>query len=429
MKNSVLDNVIGGFLAFCAAAPALFATASLMELTGGNNQAVFTGCCLTAGVVTLLSSSLCRLPVVFVPNVGLVSLFTFTIYFGAGIPRDTALAVYALSGVCLLALGLLRLGPALLRATPEFLFPAMMAGIGLLLVGTGLRQAGVLVAHPVTLVVLGNLAARAPVIAGLGGLAVCVAMAKSARYPLAIGAAVAAVSGVVLGVTPVDRALVVPMWGVTGDLPFDPAGLLDTEALRYLPSILLIVSFETAGVFAGLRSTFGLNDEQAAGMAGRLWIGSGFAALLSPILGVPGPVLGPEGLVGGVSGSRTRLSGVITGGLLLISPLIPVLARTFGGGYQVGPDTWLHPLIAPVLVCAGFQMLAGLRRVDWEQVDQAIPAGIVCAITPLTFSIVNGLSLGLIAHAVIRVVRGDVSGLRPIYAVLIPLLILRYLVL
>lgn len=429
IRNWSKDDLVGGLLAFCAAAPALFATASLLELANIPNQAAFTGCCLAAGAATMLLSSLCRLPVVFAPSVGLASLFTFTLYLGAGIPRETVLGVYALSGLCLLILGALRVGPALLRAVPDSLHPAVMAGIGLLLIGTGLRQAGIVVAHPVTLVVLGNVTARAPLIAGIGGLAICLALARRIPYPLAVGAAVAVLSGLLLGVVPVDWTLITPMWAVMGDIPIDPDRLFDGEALRFLPSILLIVSFETAGVFAGLRGFFGPNTTQTDAVAGKLWIGSGIAACLSPLLGVPGPVLSPEGLVGGAAGGRTRLAGLVTGALFLISPLVPVLGRVFGGGYQVGPDTWLHPIMAPVLVFAGLQLLVGLRRVDWERLDDALPAGVVCAITPLTFSLVNGLSLGLIAYAVIRVARGDLSGLRPIYGVLIPLLVLRYLVL
>lgn len=425
----IRTELLGGVLAFCATAPAVFATVLLTEQIGWDQEATFTALCLSAGYTTLITSWILRMPVVCAPNIGLISLFIFSMSFGAGISRESILIIFGMSGVCLLMLSVVRGGSALIRAIPACLYPALTGGIGLLLIGIGLRKAGILVAHPVALVVIGNLTARAPVIVGIGVLATCVAMTRHWRYPLFIGCAVAFLVGGIVGVVPFDQAGLMPVWDLTVYNPVESFGVFETEALRFLPTIMIVIIMETAGVFVGLQAILERDPIEASPGSHRIWLCLGAAGIVSPALGVPAPTVSPEGLIGGISGGKTWITGLVAGCLFLVCPIFPFLIQIFGMGYQVGSNQWLHPLVAPLLIAGGLSCLIVLRQIDWKRPEEFIPAGIVLTLTPLSFSIVNGLSLGLIMYVVIRVLQGNTRELSPLYLIIIPLLVLRYLVL
>jgi xanthine/uracil/vitamin C permease (AzgA family) len=127
-------------------------------------------------------------------------------------------------------------------------------------------------------------------------------------------------------------------------------------------------------------------------------------------------------------GGKSWKTGVIAGGLFLVSPLVPAVGHILGLGYQVGPDQWLHPLIAPLLIIGGVTCLSGLYKVNWSQPEECYPVGIMCIITLLSNSIINGFASGLVTYVAIRTAQGHIKSLHPFYYLIIPLLMLRYLV-
>lgn len=422
-------EIAGGVIAFCTSIPSTFAVIGIMDLAGFDRGVTFTACCLSAGVSTILTSYLCRLPLIVAPNAALAALLVFSMYFGAGLPREAVLTAFGLSGVCLLALGFSKGGEAFIRMFPPFFTFSLTAGIGLLLIGTGLREAGVLVAHPVTLLVVGNLTTRAPLIAGIGVLCACAVISRQRGNPMVIAAITAFAIGLLLETVSFDTPSMTPMWSMTihnlSKIP-QPDGI---EALRFVPSMLLILIFETAGVYVGVLTILQRDHGQDPIPSRRLWLCLGTAGILTPGFGAPGPLPNPEGLTGVLCGGKTWRTGLVAGGLFLLSLIIPPLAQIYGGGYQVGPEQWLHPLSSPLLIVGGLFCLSSLKHIDWGTPEEGIPAGLMCAIIPLTFSIVNGLGFGLLVYAAICTVQGNIRTLSPFYLIIIPVLMLRYLVL
>ena len=138
-------------------------------------------------------------------------------------------------------------------------------------------------------------------------------------------------------------------------------------------------------------------------------------ALLADAIGtVAGAALGTstvtayiESGAGVAAGGRTGLASLVTALLFLLSLFLYPLVRMIGGGYATGGAT-LYPVIAPPLILVGTMMIGGLRHIDWEDPTEAIPAFLTLIMMPLSTSIAEGVSFG-----VIRAVRPAEAGIGP----------------
>jgi AGZA family xanthine/uracil permease-like MFS transporter len=116
------------------------------------------------------------------------------------------------------------------------------------------------------------------------------------------------------------------------------------------------------------------------------------------------------------AGGRTGLTAVVTGLLFL--------AATF-----VAPYAQLVPLAAtaPALILVGGLMMAPLAEIKWDEPDVAIPSFLTVAMIPLTFSIANGLAFGITAHALLKLLRGKITGTDWLLLVLAGLFVVRFI--
>ena len=97
-----------------------------------------------------------------------------------------------------------------------------------------------------------------------------------------------------------------------------------------------------------------------------------------------------------------------------------------GGGYEVAPGARLYPLIAPALIVVGVFMMVCVRRIDWDDLTEAIPAFLTMMMMPLTLSVTEGIAFGFISYALLKAVTGRFREAHPMIYVLAVLFILRY---
>jgi AGZA family xanthine/uracil permease-like MFS transporter len=58
---------------------------------------------------------------------------------------------------------------------------------------------------------------------------------------------------------------------------------------------------------------------------------------------------------------------------------------------------------APPLIVVGVLMMACAKFIDWEQLDEAVPAFVVVTLLPFTYSIANGMLFGIGTWVLIKV--------------------------
>lgn len=428
MSGDKGNELLAGIIGFAAVIPLCFASLHLFRLITNNAETIFAGICLSAGIFTIVASRLTRATVIFAPNLGLVALLVYGIYAGAGQSLAQGLAMFALSGIIVFALGLTRTGERIQACVPESLYPGITSSLGFFLIATGLREGGFLSSHPVTLITLGDLITRSPVITLCGiGIAVFT-LARGYRYPLIWGLAVSLIAAWLLGALGQSQDQIKQIFALQPRIQ-----VLDyvwkSETYSFVPSVILVTLVETTAVFVGLMGTMGSPFAEWKVRARRLWMITGIAGILSPILGAPGPILSPQGLLSKLAGGKTWVSGAVAGTLVALAAFFPLPAAVIGEGYHIGNDVWLHPVTAGIILAGGLLCLDSFSRVDWKRLESSIPSLVMCCVTGLSFSIVNGLGLGLLTYVLIQVSRGEIRSIRPLILYMSPLIALRLLLL
>ncbi len=429
MSNNSTREIIAGIVAFCAVVPAFYAADSIIRQITTTQISFLTAMLFIGGTSTVVASWLIRSPLIFSPNISLVSLMVFTMYLGGGLPYTHVLSVLFLTGFIVFLFGITGAGNGLLKCIPQSLYPGFVAGTGLLLFSTGLREAGIVTAHPVTIMTVGDFTTRGPVITIVAVLIFVITWSRGLKIPLLWAGLAAVLMGTILGVVPSIDVSLLTIPQIQSYPILESTRLFLLCNTRFMPSITLIIIIETLTIYLAIMAFTDQTDTLREKSQQRIWLVTGIAGVISPFAGVPGPLLSVEGFIAKLAGGKSGLAGIITGVLLLLCLFIPIPAQLIGSGYHIGNNLWLHPITASLLISGGLLSMVALGKVDWENVEIAVPTAVIVVLTPLAFSIVTGVGSGIVIYTIIRLAKGEVSPVRPLLVFLIPLVLLRYILL
>jgi adenine/guanine/hypoxanthine permease len=385
---------------------------------------------LAAAIGSLLMALVARYPFAQAPGMGLNAYFAYTVVLGQKIPWQTALGAVFISGLLFVLLSVVGVRQAVVRAIPNALKFAVTAGIGMFLAFIGLKNAGAIVANPATFVTLGSLLAP-PVLVALFGLVLTAALLVR-RVPGAIvyGIVASTVLGIVthaplypgahgalvaFGGFP-DGIVAPPVWpsGLVGAL--DIRGALALGAAAVVFTFFFVDFFDATGTLVGLAGRAGYLDANGdLPRARRTFASDGLAAMCGAVLGTSTTTAYIESASGIAEGGRTGLTALAVAVLFGFSTLLWPLASVIPAAAT-----------APALIVVGALMLEGLRNVDWDDYAVSIPVFLTIITMPLTFSIANGVSFGVISYAAIKLLSGRGKEVDPLLYVVAALLIARY---
>ncbi|MBI4424178.1 MAG: NCS2 family permease [Elusimicrobia bacterium] len=397
-------EAIGGVTTFFTMAyivvvnPAILAT----EGTGMPFSGALTATVLLSASMTLLMGLYARLPFAVAPGMGLNAFFAYSIVIGQQVPWRTALGIVFWAGVLFLALSLTPLRARVALAIPANLRTAAAAGIGLFLAFIGLRNAGLVAAHPATLVQLGPVDRRT--LLSLAGLAVIVwLMKRKSPFAFLAGIAAATAGAAALGLVEAPLRLASRPDFSSAFLELDVWGALRPALAPAIAAILMTDLFDSLSTFVGVSEACGLLDEN--GQPRRLKQGLIVDALATLGAGLAGTSSGTafiESAAGIEAGGRTGLASVVT-------------AFCFLPCFFLAPLAELVPACAtaPVLIVVGALMFRSAARLDLARLEDALPAFLTLALIPLTFSITQGILWGFISQAALYLVAGRGRELKP----------------
>jgi AGZA family xanthine/uracil permease-like MFS transporter len=385
---------------------------------------------LAAAIGSLLMGLVARYPFAQAPGMGLNAYFAYTVVLGQKIPWETALGAVFISGALFVVLSLLGVRQAIVRAIPTHLKFAVTAGIGLFLAFLGLKNAGAIVADPATFVTLGALRS-APVLIAIFGLFVT-AVLLVRRVPGAIlyGILAATVLGIVTRAPlyPGPHGALVPFAGFPNGIvapPIWPAGLVGALDLRaalglglaaVVFTFFFVDFFDATGTLVGLASKAGVLDANGdLPRARRTFASDGLAAMCGAVLGTSTTTAYIESASGIEEGGRTGLTATTVAVLFLLATLLWPLAGVIPAAAT-----------APALIVVGALMLDGLRGMPWDDYAVSIPVFLTIIAMPLTFSIANGVSFGVISYAAIKLLSGRGKEVDPLMYLVAALLVIRY---
>jgi adenine/guanine/hypoxanthine permease len=390
-------DVAGGVTTFFTMAYIVIVNPSILATpgTGMPFDGVLSATVLIAFSMTLLMGLYAKLPFAVAPGMGLNAFFAFTIVLQHHVPWQVALGMVFWAGVLFLLISATPLREQIALAIPRGLRSATAVGIGLLLTFIGLRNVGLIVADPATLVRVGALDHRAAFL--LLGVVVAFFLIRR-RNPLAFLASIFAVTALAwgLGYIPLPERLVSAPDFSSVLLKLDPIGALQLALLPAIISILFTDLFDSLSTFIGVATAAGLTE--ADGRPLNLRRGLMVDAVATFGAGLAGTSSGTayvESIAGIRMGARSGLASVVTALCFLPCFFIAPLAAAVPG-YAT----------APVLVMVGVAMFQTVRDIDFTTLEDGLPPFVTLILIPLTFSITQGILWGFILHVLLYAIAG-----------------------
>jgi len=389
-------EVGAGLTTFMAMAYIAFVNPQMMANTGMDQGASFVATCLAAALACFFMGLYANWPVGLAPGMGLNAFFTYTIVGDMGYPWQTALGAVFIAGVLFVLLTVTRLREWMLVSIPWNLRIAMGAGIGLFVGLIGLKNGGIIVDHPATLLALGDFKIIETSLAGLSFL-IIVSLAVR-QFPGAILIGILAVTGIglLLDVVHYDGIVSLPpsVIPVLGQL--DVMAALDVAMVSAIASILFVNLFDTAGTLVGVASQAGLaNSDGDIKNLDKALVADSTSSVAGAIIGCAPVTSYVESAAGVAAGGRTGLTACTVGLLFLALIFFAPLAG------MIPPFATAGALIYVALL-----MMSGLERLHWQDHTEALPALLIIVMVPLSFSIANGIAAGFLSYVILKVAAG-----------------------
>jgi AGZA family xanthine/uracil permease-like MFS transporter len=385
---------------------------------------------LAAAIGSLLMGLVARYPFAQAPGMGLNAYFAFTVVLGQKIPWQTALGAVAISGCIFVLLSLLGIRQAIVRAVPQHLKLSVTAGIGMFLAFIGLKNAGLVVTSPATFLTLGSFASGGALLATAGLILTAVLFVRRVPGAILVGILATTLLAIVTRVAVYEgpKNALVPFGGFPHGLialPVAPTGLvgaLDVHAALGLGLASVVFTFffvdffDATGTLVALANKAGALDANGNMLrARRTFAMDGLAATIGAFLGTSTTTAYVESASGIEEGGRTGLVAVTVGALFVLSVVFWPVAAAIPAAAT-----------APALIVVGALMLDGLRSIEWDDYAVLISSFLTVVMMPLTFSIANGVSFGVIGYAAIMLLSGRGRKVDPILYVVAAALIARY---
>ncbi len=404
-RPSVSTEAVAGVTTFFTMAYIVVVNPSILstEGTGMPFSGVLTATVLLCFTMTLLMGVYARLPFAVAPGMGINAFFTFNIILGRRVPWPVALGIVFWAGVLFLLISLTPVRETIARAIPANLRVATAAGIGILLTFIGLKNAGLVAADPVTFVRLGALDHK--VLLMLLGVVITVLLV-SRRSPLAYLAGIFVVTALawLAGDVQAPPSLFSPPDFRSVFLKLDILGALRLALLPAIISVMFTDLFDSVSTFISVSQASGLLDEQGnprnlrEGLIVDAWatLGAGLAGTSSGTAYI-------ESVAGISMGGRTGLTAVFTALCFLPCLFIAPLAGMVPAYATAG-----------VLVLVGAAMFRSVAGIDFERLEDALPAFLTIVLIPLTFSITQGILWGFVAHVGLYLLAGRRREIHPV---------------
>jgi len=413
---TVKKEVMGGITTFLTMAYILAVNPSILGATGMDSGAVFTATVVSAVIATAVMALYAKLPFALAPGMGLNAFFAYTIVLTMGYSWQFALTAVFIEGIIFILLTLTGLRQKIVDSMPLLLRRSISPGIGLFIAFIGLKNAGIVAGSEATFVTLGNLHDPVVLLACFGIILSSVLLVRKVTGALLIGIVVTTIVGIPLGVTDFSNVFSMPPSLAPIFCKFEWGSILSIDMAICVLTFLFIDMFDTIGTLIGVSNRAGMVDED--GNIPRLkdaFMADAIGTTLGAVLGTSTVTTYVESASGVNVGGRSGLTSITTA-------LCFAIALFFAPFFLAVPAQ----ATAPALILVGVMMMHDIRKVHFDDLINAIPCFICIAFMPLTYSISDGILMGLISWVLIRVCSGNYKDLNIGMIILSILFILKY---
>lgn len=415
LENKEVDikkEIMSGVTIFLTMAYIIAVNPNILSQSGMPAGALVTGTCLAAAVGCFLMGVLADLPFALASGMGLNAYFTYTVVLGMGVSWEVALTAVFVEGIVFIILSLFKVREMVVNSIPINMKIAVSGGIGLFIAIIGFINCGLVVANESTLISLGEF--NPSVIISCIGLVIIAALSKknvkgSILIGIVVSALIAWVYALINPIAATELGIYLPngifkfesIAPIAGKLDFsyatNPANL--TNFLLVLCTFLFVDFFDTIGTIVGVASKSNMLDENGhVPRVGRALLADACATTIGSALGVSTVTTYVESSTGVVEGGKTGYTAITVGVLFLLAMFLSPI-------FIAIPSC----ATSPALIYVGYLMLSAVKDIDFDDITEGVPAFITIGTMAFTYSIGDGLTLGVLSYVVINLLYNLIS--------------------
>lgn len=408
-------ELIAGITTFLTMIYIVFVNPQILGVAGMDVQAVFVTTCLIAAFGSIFMGLLANLPVALAPAMGLNAFFAFVVVGAMGISWQVGMGAIFWGAIGFLLLTIFRIRYWMIANIPLSLRVGITSGIGLFIAMMGLKNAGIVVANPDTLVAVGNLTSHSVLLGALGFFIIAVLASRNIHAAVLVSIVVTTLIGWALGDVHYSGIFSMPpsVTSVVGQV--DLAGALNISMAGIIFSFMLVNLFDSSGTLIGVTDKAGLTDHKGKfpRMKQALYVDS-ISSVAGAFIGTSSVTAYIESSSGVSVGGRTGLTAVVVGILFLLVMFVSPLAGMVPAYAAAG-----------ALIYVGVLMTSSLSRVKWDDLTEAVPAFVTAVMMPFSFSITEGIALGFISYCLMKLGTGRWREISPCVVVVALLFVLK----
>ena len=385
-------EVIGGITTFLTMAYILAVNPSILYETGMGAGAVFTSTCISAVVGTLVMALYAKLPFALAPGMGLHAFFAYTVVLTMGYSWQFALTAVLIEGLIFILLTITGLRQHIVNAIPLVLRRAISPGIGLFIAFVGLKSAGIVTSSESTFLTLGDMHDPAVLLGIFGIILTAALLVRRVTGSLLLGILITTIVGIPLGITHYSGILSAPPSIAPIVWQFEWHNILTVDMIVVVLTFLFIDMFDTIGTLIGVSNRAGMVDDEGN-------VKNLNQAFMADAIGTTATVTTYVESASGVNaGGRSGLTSFTTALCFVVALLFAPVFLSIPG-----------QATAAALVLVGVMMMYDVRKVDFSDYVTGIPCFICIVLMPLTYSISDGILMGVISYVLIHLLSGTLK--------------------
>lgn len=414
--TDIRTELLAGLTTFLTMAYIIFVNPSILADAGMPKNAVFVATCLAAALGSLIMGMYANYPIAMAPGMGLNAYFAYTVVGSMGYSWEAALGAVCISGILFMIVSVLRIREMIVNGIPRSVRAAITAGIGLFLAIISLKSAGIVIAHPATLVTLGDLHQTSTALAVIGFLMIVALDRLRIKGAILIGIVAVTLLSFLFGGNEFRGIVSAPPSIDPTLFKLDISSALSLGILNVVLVFFLVELFDATGTLMGVASRAGLLKEGKMARLNKALLADSSAIVAGSFMGTSSTTAYIESASGVQAGGRTGLTAVAVALLFLASLFIAPLAGAVPA-YAT----------APALFYVACLMLRELAEIAWDDTTESVPAVITALMMPFTYSIANGVAFGFISYAGLKLLTGRAKEVPVIVWIIAAIFIFRYL--
>ncbi len=428
-NTTIRTEILAGITTFMTMAYILIINPLILSHTGMNQAALVTATALSAAIGTFAMALLANLPFALAPGMGLNAFFTYTVVLGMGHSWQFALTAILLEGLIFILLTIFNVREAIINAIPLNIKRAISVGIGLFIAFIGLVNAKIVITGMQhignnkldgVIVKLGDLTSASAILAIIGLIITSLLLAKQIKGALLIGILLTTIIGIPFGLTHfpgISKLVSMPPSVAPLFFKFEWHNIFTSDMFIVLFTFLFVDMFDTVGTLIGVTTKANMLDKDGkVPQVKQALFADALGTTLGACIGTSTVTTFVESASGVAEGGRTGLTAFTVATLFLISLFFAPLFLTIPSAAT-----------APTLILVGLFMISPVSEINFTDITEGLPAFLTIIMMPLTYSIAEGISFGIMSYFFLKLLTGKLKEIPILMYPITLLFIIKFL--